>query len=299
MDNNMEGLTLESFSLPISTVGLAKSASGGDEPWMIEGLASTPSKDQQGEIVLVKGLDLTYLDQGKGTFNWNHFGDKDPSSVIGLITEHNRTPDGELYVKGRLLKALPKAQAAYNLMKALSAEGESRRMGMSIEGKVLHKANQVIYKAWVKAVALTMDPVNQDTYVSFAKSFAGAAYVPQEESLLAGLDPATLERALSIASTSAGSATGGSILTPAHLESGVVDIDWAGKKRKPRPDEPDEEEDEESEGVKKALGLREKMSKGYTYAEAVAFIKSLVPHATDDFIDGLVRFAFSQQEHRR
>jgi hypothetical protein len=278
MDHNMEGLTLDSFSLPASSVGLAKSMAGADEPWMIEGLASTPAEDQQGEIVLVKGLDLTYLDSGKGTFNWNHFGDKDPSSVIGLITQHSRTPDGELYVKGRLLKALPKAQAAYNLMKALSAEGESRRMGMSIEGKVLHRQNKVIYKAWVKAVALTMDPVNQDTYVSFAKSFAGAEYVPQDESPLAALDPFTLERALSIASTAIGSANGGSILSPEHLEKEPVDQGAFAKPRK---------------------GSREKMSKGYTYAEAIAHLKTLAPQAPEGALDGLVRFAFSQQEYNR
>lgn len=276
MATNMDGLKLESFSLPVATVGLAKSMSGDEEPWMIEGLASTPNRDQQGEIVLVKGLDLSYLDQRKGTFNWNHFGDKDPSSVIGLITDHRRTNDGELYVKGRLLKALPKAQAAYNLLKALSDEGETRRMGMSIEGKVLHRENKVIYKAWVKAVALTMDPVNPDTYVSFAKSFAGAEYVPTAESELASLDPSTLERALSIATSSAGSANGGSILTPAHVEGQLADLGPLATKKR----------------------TREKMSKGYTYGEAISYLKTLVPHASDEFIDGLVRFAFSQQEQR-
>jgi hypothetical protein len=163
-------------------------------------------------------------------------------------------------------------------MKALNQEGEERRMGMSIEGKVLHRQNKVIYKAWVKAVALTMDPVNQDTYVSFAKSFAGAEYIPFGESSIAQMDPHTLERALSIASSSAGSASGGSILAPEHLESGEKDLDWASRKRK---------------------AVREKMSKGYTYGEATSFLKQLVPHATDEFIDGLVRFAFTQQEHVR
>lgn len=285
MDTNMEGLSLESFSIPVSSVGLAKSKSGEAEPWMIEGLASTPSQDQQGEIVLVKGLDLTYLEEGKGTFNWNHFGDKDPSSVVGLITDHRRTLDGELFVKGKLLKNLPKAKACYDLLKALDSEGEARRMGMSIEGKVLHKQNRVIYKAWVKAVALTMDPVNPDTYVSFAKSFADAEYVPQGESDLVDLDPATIERALLIAKSapagevSSGSAAEGSVLTPESLERGVRDLGYAGGKSRKPP--------------------REKMSKGYSFDEAFRYIKSLVPHASDEFVHGLVRFAFSQQEHTR
>jgi hypothetical protein len=281
MEQNMEGLSLDSFSLPVTSVGLAKSQSGEEEPWMIEGLASTPTQDQQGEIVLVKGLDLSYLEQGKGTFNWNHFGDKDPSSVVGLITRHNRTLDGELYVKGKLLKALPKAKACYDLMKALDSEGEVRRMGMSIEGKVLHKQNRVIYKAWVKAVALTMDPVNPDTYVKFAKSFAGAEYVPQGESALVDLDPSVLERAIAIAKSeaSSGSVAEGSVLVPESLERDVHNLGYAGGKKRKQP--------------------REKMSKGYSYDEAFRYIKSLVPHASDEFVSGLVQFAFSQQEHTR
>jgi len=285
MDMNMEGLSLESFSIPVSSVSLAKSKAGDAEPWTIEGLASTPSQDQQGEIVLVKGLDLSYLEQGKGTFNWNHFGDKDPSSVVGLITDHSRTIDGELFVKGKLLKNLPKARACYDLLKALDAEGETRRLGMSIEGKVLHKQNRVIYKAWVKAVALTMDPVNPDTYVSFAKSFAGAEYLPESESDLVDLDPATIERALLIAksvpvgATSSGSVAEGSVLTPESLERGVRDLGYAGGKKRKQS--------------------REKMSKGYSFDEAFRYIKSLVPQASDEFVNGLVRFAFSQQEHTR
>lgn len=270
-------LSLTSFSLPMSEVGLVKSLDGlgTDAPWLIQGLASTATRDQQGEVVLVKGLDLTYLNQGKGTFNWNHYGDKDPSSVIGIITENQRTDANELHVKGKLLKHLPKAQAAYNLLKALDAEGEQRRMGMSIEGKVLHRENKVIYKAWVKAVALTMDPVNQDTYVSFAKSFSGAEYVPQEESWMSAVDADTLERALSIAATGEAGMGGRSILSDESLEAAVKNLDWQGKK---------------------PVKEREKISKGYTYDEAMQRLRALVPTISDDLAAGLVRMAFRAKQ---
>lgn len=284
-DTQMDGLTLESFSLPVEGIGLSKAQNGDVEPWTIEGLASTASQDQQGEVVLVKGLDLSYFDQGKGTFNWNHFGDKDPSSVVGLIKSHRRTDAGELFVKGILLKNLPKAQGVYNLLKALDAEGETRRMGMSIEGKVLHRQNKVIYKAWVKAIALTMDPVNADTHVNFAKSFAGAEYAEQGDSWMTQVDGATLERALSIASSTAGSVTGGSILTPEALESGAKNIGWAG---------PDEDEDDAPKHPKKKPHKKkgEKISKGYTKDEAIALVQQLVPRISPDVAAGIVLHAF-------
>lgn len=277
----LDGLRLDTFYIPASAVSLVKSeTSAGQraEPWMIQGLASTLRQDQQGEMVLVKGLDLSYFDRGLGTFNWNHLGDKDPSAVIGLIKEYRRTPDGELFVKGNLLKALPKAQHCWNLLKALDEEGEQRRMGMSIEGKVLHKHNKVIYKAWVKAVALTMDPVNPDTYVSFAKSFSGAEYCAAGESTLARLDVVDLERALSVASTTTGSATGGSILTPEDLESTAHDLDYMGG-------------DDPAETKRKTTS--EKMSKGYTQDEAISLITQLSPRLSRDIAEDLVRFAFA------
>lgn len=286
--NELQGLQLDSFQIPISSVSLVKgqSVAGGavePEPWMIEGRASTPRQDQQGEIVLVKGLDLSYLDRGLGTFNWNHFGDKDPSSVIGLIKQYRRTDDGELYVKGKLLKGLAKAQHCWSLLKALDEEGESRRMGMSVEGKVLHKQNKVIYKAWVKAVALTMDPVNPDTYVRFAKSFSDAEFAPTSE--LTEFDPSVLERALSIASTSGtamGAVNGASILSKEDLERSPKDLDYAGG------------EDDDAPKSHKRKGSSEKMSKGLAYNEAVNLIKQLSPATPDDVVHGIVRFAFQQ-----
>jgi hypothetical protein len=286
----LDGLQLDSFQIPIASVGLVKGTAvagvaAGVDPWVIEGRASTPRQDQQGEIVLVKGLDLSYLDRGLGTFNWNHFGDKDPSAVIGLIQQYRRTDDGELYVKGKLLKALPKAQHCWNLLKALDEEGESRRMGMSVEGKVLHKHNKIIYKAWVKAVALTMDPVNPDTYVRFAKSFSDAEFASDSE--LTEFDPSVLERALSIASTSGaalGGVNGASILSKEDLEKEPKDLDYAGGHTS--------SEDAEHSENRSRKRASEKMSKGYSYDEAVMLVKQLCPATPDDVVHGIVRFAF-------
>lgn len=273
---NTDGLSITSFSLPISEVGLRKSEAsyGDDSPWLIQGIASTPDRDQQGEIVLLDGLDLSYLEEGKGTFNWNHFGDKDPSSVIGVITESQKTPDRQLYVSGRLLKNLPKARACYELMKALESEGEQRRMGMSVEGKILHREHKVIYKAWVKAVALTMDPVNPNTYVSFAKSFSGATLAEEDEPL-AQITPSVLERALTIAGSMDGSMPNPrSVLSKEHLESNVVDLGFDAKKRNG-----------------KKLLKSDKHFQGLNYDEAVQHLVTLAPQLSTGLAAGIVRLA--------
>lgn len=278
---DMDGLQVTRFSMPVTSgAELVKGMSGNvDAPWLIEGRASTMGEDQQGEIVLVKGLDLSYLDQGKGTFNWNHYGDKDPSSVIGIIQKHSRPHDEELYVCGKLLKSLPKAQAAYNLLKALDAEGDSRRMGMSIEGKVLHRHNKIIYKAWVKAVALTMDPVNPDTFVRMSKSFADAEYGDADDLGIQGVDVATLERALSIAST--GGEGGGSILSPESVEGALKNLDYADKKDKK---------------AKKKKKPCEKISKGYSRTRAIDRILSVSPDIPLPFVERIVDMAFRTRQ---
>lgn len=188
-----DSLVLHSFSIPVDSVELTKSKSGKDEEWTIQGLASTNSLDQQGEIVLVKGLDLSYLDSGRGTFNWNHRGDSDPSSVVGIITESRRTPNNELFIKGKLLKSLPKARHVYDLLKALQKDCPDRKMGMSIEGKVLARNGNQIVKAWVKAVALTLDPVNKDTWVSFAKSMETYEVMTEADEPLSAMPVSALE----------------------------------------------------------------------------------------------------------
>jgi hypothetical protein len=279
-------LALHDFSMPVDMVTLAKAGSDDDGEWCIEGLASTPSLDQQNEVVMVKGLDLSYLEQGRGTFNWNHKGDADPSSIVGVITHCQRTPNGELLVKGKLLKSLPKAKHIYQLMKALAKDCPDRKMGMSIEGKVLARNGNQIVKAWVKAVALTLDPVNKDTWVNFAKSMEGMTWVePSEENLFAGYTPEVLEEALAKTLSAGGSAVGGvnggSILSPESLEAQVHDTGYDA-----------EEPRKKSKRARRRSS--EKMNKSYTYDEAVKRLRQLEPSLSDTWVEKIVRFTFDR-----
>lgn len=136
--------------------------------WKIRGLASTADIDDQNEVVAQDGLDIAHLRNGLGLFNYDHA--KGPENIIGQITNANKSDQG-LFVEGYLFDQQPKAQAIKNIMGSLN-KGNERRVKMSIEGKVLKRKGNKILRAKVHNVALTMNPVNTNTYAEFMKSFA-------------------------------------------------------------------------------------------------------------------------------
>lgn len=146
---------------------LAKSGEEGE--WVVQGLATNSSVDQQGESIMAEGIDLTAVDAKRGILNWDH--EKGPQSTIGKIDSYSRTPNG-LFIKGTLFKKHEKAKAVYQIMDSLS-ESDMGRMGMSVEGVITERAGpggKIIKKCRINAVALTMNPVNSETYASLVKS---------------------------------------------------------------------------------------------------------------------------------
>lgn len=281
--------TIKSFPIQ-AEVSLVKSDNGDDDSdWVVEGVASTPEVDQQLERVLVKGLDLTYLQEGQGLLNWNHKGDSNPDAIVGVITDSKVLPGDKLFIKGKLLKSLPMAQKIRELMKALETDtGGRRKMGMSIEGKVLQRNGNVIVKAWVKAVALTMTPVNKATWVSFAKSLDGCTWADPATDSMAALAPQVIEEALlkELTSTSAGAPVNNTVhgtnpLMPESLEKDAKDTGPEAKKsRRKRHKRSD----------------REKMNKSYTYDEALERIQELYPAVSLKVAKKIVDFTFDRLE---
>lgn len=150
------------FNLPAE---IRKSSDG---EWVVEGVASTASRDRQGEVILQDGIDTTPIDEGRAFFNWDH--QKGPDNILGPIDSYRRD-DGRFIVKGRLFKNHSKAKAVHEIMSSLS-KNDRGRMGMSVEGKILErdKDGKTIKRCQINAVALTMNPVNQDSFANLAKS---------------------------------------------------------------------------------------------------------------------------------
>ena len=153
------------FCLPLDII---KSDTEVNEEWRIAGYASTPNEDRQGDEIIQKGLDISDF-VNHGWLNYDHsevilgYPDKDKCSV---------TKKG-FYVEGILLKDIPQSKTMWETAIALQKSGSDRRLGFSVEGKILKKNDQgQIVKAKVYNVAVTPNPVNTDcTWSALIKSF--------------------------------------------------------------------------------------------------------------------------------
>lgn len=175
------------FHIPLT----AWTKSGEENPLRIGGIVSTDDLDRQQETVLQDGLDFSpFLTHG--WFNDNH-GQK-TVDVLGYPTEARRVrkgdklPNGEAsscngwWAEGYLLDT-DEGRRVYELCNALETSRGDRRLGFSIEGKVLQRDKRDksrIVAAEVRNVAVTHCPVNTSTeMVALAKALsAGSAIAP-------------------------------------------------------------------------------------------------------------------------
>ena len=139
------------------------------DQWRIGGYASTEDLDRQGESVLQKGLDFSEFTQF-GYYNDNH--QQHTSAVVGVPELAEFRKGKGWWTEGYLLKEVPRAQEIYTLAKAL-ADDPSRKLGFSIEGKILERVGNKITKAIIRNVAVTNAPVNVAcSWSILSKSFA-------------------------------------------------------------------------------------------------------------------------------
>lgn len=229
-------ITGESMTDNFKFIVPAELEKSSDGEWRVKGLASTQGIDQQGEIILQKGLDLSPIENKKGIINFDHM--KGPENMIGVLDGYSHGANG-LYVEGRLFKNHTKAKAVKEIMDSLG-ESDRGRMGMSVEGKVLERDPlnpKIIRKCRISAVALTMNPVNSDTYVDMIKSLnaSNVEFNTEEETQNAPVAPSTeatftatqvvtmIQKALSVGSAQATSVpsdlSGGDALAKEDLDS--------------------------------------------------------------------------------
>lgn len=155
------------FTIPMQ---IKKSQSKNGE-MRICGLASTPDIDRQNQSILQRGLDISEF-VNYGFFNLDH----DNSVILGYPDkDKTRITDDGLYVEGTLLDT-PQARSIWDSAVALEKSKASRRLGFSVEGKILKKdKNNNILKAQIYNVAITPNPVNpKATWTALYKSMSKA-----------------------------------------------------------------------------------------------------------------------------
>lgn len=134
--------------------------------WKVGGYASSSEEDLEGESLIPGGIDFSYFLRF-GWFNDDH--QKGAAHKIGIPLEAYVDSKG-FYTKGYLLKNIPESKGIYLLMKELATGNHPRRVGFSVEGKVVKQDGNRIVKSWVKDVAITANPVNTSTYANLVKS---------------------------------------------------------------------------------------------------------------------------------
>ena len=159
---------------------IVKAERATDGTYTLEGLASLPGPDLQGEEVVPQGLDIDYflgkgLPEGAGGYiNYDH----SPETIVGYPLEGKIGPQG-FWLKWRTLNT-PTVQRIMEQMRALKDAGWPRRYGMSIEGVVQDRDPDnpaLIRRAFIRNVALTPTPVHPGTFVDFAKSLSAGSEV--------------------------------------------------------------------------------------------------------------------------
>ncbi len=143
----------------------------------IGGWCSTEELDRQGEIVVAKGLDFSEFVKW-GWFNDNHRQDTD--SALGFPTEA-RLEKGRWWTEGYLIPDYPPADRIWQLAKSLAKMNAPRRLGFSIEGKVVERdGSNKILRAKIRDVAVTRVPVNPScSWTTLSKAFAPAEAVEE------------------------------------------------------------------------------------------------------------------------
>lgn len=150
------------FQVPVEV--WRKSSSDDDREWRIGGIISSEHRDRQGDVVLQRGLDFDDFVKS-GWLNDNHA--KGTTDVLGYPLRIQRTTwNGKpaTYMEGYLLKDYKPAQKVMQLAESL--QKTDRRLGFSVEGKILQRTGpdgKTVAKAHVTNVAITNCPVNTVT----------------------------------------------------------------------------------------------------------------------------------------
>lgn len=177
--------------------GIAKSEKEKYNSRKIFGVMTTERKDRQGEVLVSKGLDFKEF-LSHGHFNDNH--SQDTSAIIGYPEKAEHHTNLAQYglsgvqgwtCEGYVLKGTKRADAIWELAKALQSV-PNRKLGFSVEGKVIRRNDKTIEKAIIRNVAITNCPVNTDCNWSvLEKSFYEEDYAIKALSAGFATSPAT------------------------------------------------------------------------------------------------------------
>lgn len=207
------------FYAPFTEVLLIKGVEE-DGRWIVYLEASNELKDQDKEVVdqsaLKKAADY-YLSHGILSWDHKHKQTNDPKYIIGEPLDVQFTDDGKTLVKGFLYKANDIAKSVWK-----NIQSKAKRLGASIGGGILAKAEEHIRKVIWDEVAITHKPINDGTlgnvqlipFNAFAKALSFSEGKTSLEEFVKALTAGS--------GVNAANFTGGRALTPESLQGSAV-----------------------------------------------------------------------------
>lgn len=159
----------------------------GEEIMLLGGIASTADEDSDGEFLDPRGFDIRPLLKS-GLVNWHHQAKTNPGTIVGEPTKAEIRKDG-LYIETQLYPHSQVACDIWELAKTLAADSKTRRLGYSIEGKVVKRKSEdptsedykKIVKAIITGVAITHQPKNPKTFANIIKGEIGDEFEYEDE----------------------------------------------------------------------------------------------------------------------
>lgn len=155
-----------------------------EKKWYIQGYASTPDLDAQGEIVEPNGINIDYFVKS-GWINYEH--KQDAEYVIGAPTENTYVDFSKgLFVEAVLFKENKYAKQMWDLANQISKNGINRNLGFSIEGAIRKRndvESHIVEDVMITNVAITKNPANTEaTWETFMKGLTtGHETNPEEQ----------------------------------------------------------------------------------------------------------------------
>jgi len=158
------------FWMPCEIEKGGKSDKPEERVMRLKGIASTNDRDSDGEVLDPDGFDLSFF-KSSGMVNWHHQAKDRPMANIGEPEKAEIQPKG-LYVECLLYPGSPLANEVFDLAELLEKNSKTRRLGFSIEGKVLERDpldDNHITKSKITGLAVTHIPKNPATLCEIMK----------------------------------------------------------------------------------------------------------------------------------
>lgn len=152
------------------------------EKMIFEGLASDSSIDSEDESMNPNGFVIDRFLK-HGLINLDHLPSRSPINKSRFWIGHPLdayVKNNKFYVRCQLWKKSPEARAFYDKALEMLASGTDRKPGFSVEGRALERDKnnpKKVTKALITNVAMTMTPVNANSFADIVKGVQTVDFV--------------------------------------------------------------------------------------------------------------------------